>query len=268
MIHPTAIIHPKAQVHPTCEIGPYAVIDGHVTLGEGCVVGPHVYLTGVTTIGGGNRFHAGAVIGDAPQDLKYKDEPTGVRIGDNNVFREHVTLHRSAKLGEETVIGSHCLLMANSHIGHNSRMGDHVIVANGALFGGHVTVGDRVFISGNCLLHQFVRVGTMALMQGGSGISKDLPPYTIARGGNHVCGLNVVGMRRAGVSAGDRLELKKLYHALFLSGENLRHAAATARERFKSPIAQAFLEFVQSSRRGICTHYGRSGQGTSAAEES
>ena len=209
MIHPTAIIHPKAKVDATASVGPYAVIDEHVEVGPHCVLGPHVYLTGVVSMGAHNQFHAGCVIGDAPQDLKYKDEPTRVRIGGHNVFREHVTVSRSNKLAEDTVIGSRNFLMANCHVGHNCHLGDQVILANGALLGGHVSVGDGAFISGNCLVHQFVRVGTLALMQGGSAISVDLPPYTVACGGNEMCGLNVVGLRRAGLSATQRMELKK-----------------------------------------------------------
>src|SRR3954451_3434545 len=119
MIHSTAIIHPEAKLDPTVEVGPYAVIDGQVTVGAKCIIGPHVHLTGVTVIGAANHFHTGCVIGDAPQDLKYKGEPTRVRIGDQNVFREHVTVHRSNKLEEDTVIGSHNFLMAHSHVGHN-----------------------------------------------------------------------------------------------------------------------------------------------------
>src|SRR5687767_8052663 len=128
MIHPTAIIDPKASIDPSVEIGPYAVIDGGVTIGAGCKVGPNVYISGQTTIGQGNRFHAGSVIGDEPQDLKYKGEPTVVKIGDNNVFREHVTVHRPNRPGEETVIGSHNFFMASSHVGHNSNVGHHVIL--------------------------------------------------------------------------------------------------------------------------------------------
>jgi UDP-N-acetylglucosamine acyltransferase len=210
MIHPTAIIHPQAKLGANVRVGPYAVIDGNVELGADCVVGPHVYLTGVTKIGAGNKFHAGSVIGDAPQDLKYQDEPTRLVIGDNNEFREHVTVHRSNKLAEDTVIGSHNLFMASAHIGHNCIVGNQVIIANGALLGGHVTVQDRVFISGTCLLHQFTRIGTLAIMQGGSGVGQDLPPFTIATGVNTICGLNIIGLRRAGFAAEQRLELKQL----------------------------------------------------------
>ena len=267
MIHPTAVIHPKAQVDATASVGPFAVIDEHVALGPDCRVGPHVYLTGNTVIGAGNVFHAGAVIGDAPQDFKYNGAPTGLRIGDGNVFREHVTVHRSNKPEEETLIGSHNFFMANSHVGHNCRIGNNVILANGALLGGHVTVEDRVFVSGNCLAHQFVRIGTLALMQGGSAISKDLPPFTIARGDNGICGLNVVGLRRAGFGAEQRLELKQLYRALFRNGRTLKAALEEARLRFSSDAARLMVDFIAVSKRGICADTGKSGGGDNQAEE-
>jgi UDP-N-acetylglucosamine acyltransferase len=257
MIHPTAIIHPKAKLDSTVEVGPYALIDAGVELGAQCVVGPHVYLTGETKIGSHNQFHAGCVIGDAPQDLKYQGEPTRLRIGDHNVFREHVTVHRSNKTSEDTVIGSHNFLMAHCHVGHNCHLGNHIIIANGALLGGHVTVQDRAFISGNCLVHQFVRVGTLAIMQGGSAISKDLPPFTVARGDNGICGLNAVGLRRAGFTAEQRLELKQLYHALFRSGKSLRTAIAEAQENFSSPAAKILLGFATGAKRGLCSDTGR-----------
>ena len=258
MIHQTAVIHPKAQLDKTVVVGPYAVIDENVCLGPNCHVGPHVYVTGHTTAGSNNVFHAGSVIGDAPQDLKYKDEPTWLRIGDNNVFREHVTIHRSNKTAEDTVIGSNNFFMANSHVAHNCLIGNNNIFANGALLGGHVTITDRVFISGNCLVHQFVRIGTLALMQGGAAISKDLPPYTIARGDNGICGLNTIGLRRAGLTAAQRLELKKLYHALFRGGKNFRSALAEAKETFTSDAARVMLDFLVASKRGVCADVGKS----------
>ena len=258
MIHPTAIIDPRAQLDSTVSVGPYAVIDEGVALGAHCVVGPHAYLTGHTTIGAHNRFHAGCVIGDAPQDLKYHGEPTRLRIGDHNVFREHVTVHRSNKIAEDTIIGAHNFLMAHSHVGHNARLGNHIVLANGVLLAGHVTVEDRVFISGHCLVHQFVRIGTLALMQGGAGISKDLPPYTVARGDNGICGLNVVGLRRAGFTTTQRRELKRLYHALFRGGKNLRQAVAEAQKQEPSEGARALLEFIAASKRGVCADTGDS----------
>lgn len=259
MIHSTAIIHPSAVVDPKAKIGagvrvgPCSVIDGDVELGEGCIVGPHVYLTGHTKIGIGNKFHAGAVIGDAPQDLKYKDAPTRVRIGDHNVFREGVTVHRPTKVGEDTIIGSHNFLMANSHVAHNCIIGSHVIMANGTLLAGHVEVHDRAFLSGNCAVHQFCRVGTLAMMQGGAIITKDLPPFTTARDMNTVCGLNVVGLRRAGLSTEERAELKLLYKFIFRGGKNLRAALQEARSQFTSPSCKVFMDFIATAKRSVCS---------------
>jgi UDP-N-acetylglucosamine acyltransferase len=252
VIHPTAIVHPNAKVDSSVVVGPYAVVDAEVEIGAGCILGPHVYVTGHTRIGSGNKFYAGCVIGEAPQDLKYQGARTGLTIGNDNVFREHVTVHRSTKESEATMLGSHNFLMANCHVAHNCNVGSLVIIANGALLGGHVAVHDRAFISGNCLVHQFVRVGTLALMQGGSAISKDLPPYTVARGDNGICGLNTVGLRRAGVTAAERLELKQLYHTLFRGGLNLRAALTAARQKFTSGPARTMLEFLAASKRGVC----------------
>ena len=221
-------------------------------IGEGCRVGPHVQIRSGTTLGSFNQIHAGCVLGDDPQDKNYKDEPTRLVIGDHNVFREHFTAHRSNQAAEETVIGSQNYFMALSHVGHNARVGNHVVLANGALLGGHVSVGDRTFISGHCLVHQFVRVGTLALMQGGSAISKDLPPYTVARGDNAICGLNVIGLRRAGFTAPQRLELKRIYRLLFRRPGNLAQSVAAARERFASPEAAVLFDFIATSRRGVC----------------
>ena len=259
MIHPTAIIHPRAKLDPTVRVGPYAVIDEGVELGADCVVGPYVYLTGLTTAGAGNYFHAGCVIGGAPQDLKYQGEPTRLRIGDHNVFHEHFTAHRSARPDAETLIGSHNFFMASAHVAHNCIVGDHVIMANGALLGGYAIVQDRAFISGNCCVHQFCRVGTLALMQGNSAISKDLPPFTLALRVNEMCGLNSVGLRRAGFTTEQRLELKRLYHRLFRSGENLRSALAGAQKEFTGPPAKVLLDFVAGAKRGFCADSGTGG---------
>jgi UDP-N-acetylglucosamine acyltransferase len=252
VIHPSAIVHAKARVDATVQVGPYAVVDEGVEIGAHCILGPHVYLTGRARIGEHNHFFAGCVIGEAPQDLKYAGAATSVQIGGHNVFREHVTVHRSAKAGEDTAIGSNNFLMAHAHVGHNCQVGNFVIIANGAMLGGHAAVHDRAFISGNCLVHQFVRVGTLALMQGGSAVSKDLPPFTVARGDNGICGLNTVGLRRASMSASERLELKQLYRVLFREGLTLRAAMQKAAKQFSSPAAKIMLEFLAGSKRGVC----------------
>ena len=256
MIHPTAVIDPKAEIHPSVSVGPYSVIDGNVKLGEGCRIGPHVYITGHTTIGARNKFYPGASIGEAPQDLAYKGAPTQLRIGDDNTFREAVTVNRSTNEGTETVIGSRNLLMACAHVAHDCRLGNNIIMANGATLGGYVEVGDRAILSATCLVHQFIRVGTLAIMQGGSGISKDLPPFTVARGDNSICGLNIIGLRRAGFSPEERLELKKLYRALFRSGLPLRKTVEAARPQFTGPHAILMLDFIAASKRGVCRHSG------------
>ncbi len=256
MIHPTAIIHPKAKLDATVRVGPFAVIDEGVELEADCVVGPHVYLTGQTHIGAKNVFHAGCVIGDAPQDLKYKNEPTRLRIGEGNVFREHVTVHRSTKTDAETIIGSNNFVMAHAHVAHNCVVGDNVIMANGALLGGHAVVQDRAFISGNCLVHQFCRVGTLAMMQGGSAISKDLPPFCVALGVNEMCGLNVVGLRRANFSAGERMELKQLYRWLFRGGETIQNALAEGQKKYCSAPSKVLLDFLSHAKRGVCADVG------------
>jgi UDP-N-acetylglucosamine acyltransferase len=267
MIHPTAIIHAKAKLDPTVQVGPYCVIDDSVELGPHCVLGPHVYITGLTKIGSHNHFHAGSVIGDAPQDLKYKGEPTAVRIGDHNVFRENVTVNRSAVPDGETVVGSHNFLMANAHVGHNAGVGNSVIIANGTALGGYVTVADNAFISANCGVHQFVRVGRLAMVQGTTAVAQDVPPFTMVYGVNQLCGLNIVGLRRADISPADRLELKRLYHALFLSGQNLRAAVAAARSQFTSSVAQSMLDFIATSKRGVCTVAHNRGKPGNKAED-
>lgn len=252
MIHQTAVIHPKAELHSTVVVGPYAVIDENVRIGPNCRIGAHVHITGATILGAANQIFTGAVLGEAPQDLKYAGEPTRLILGDRNVVREHVTIHRSTNLAEETRVGSNNLLMAHCHLGHNVRVGDGAIIANGALLGGYASVDDRAFISGNCLVHQFVRVGTLSLMQGGSAISKDLPPFTIARGDNAICGLNVIGLRRAGYAAEQRHELKHLYHLLFRGPKHLSHALIEADKKTWSEAARRLITFIRESKRGVC----------------
>jgi UDP-N-acetylglucosamine acyltransferase len=251
MIHPTAIVHREAKVSSDAVIGPYSIIDEGVEIGPECVIGPYVQITGRTRLGRGNKVHAGCVLGDLPQDFKFKGEPTELMIGEENVFREQVTVHRSNKTAEATVIGSHNFFMAHSHVGHNTAIGNHVILANGALLAGHVTVMDRAFISGNCLVHQFVRVGTLAFMQGGSGISKDLPPFTVARGQNAMAGLNTIGMRRAGMTSMERLELRRLYHLLFRGTKRFREALEEAAANYATPGAKLMVEFLQGCTRGF-----------------
>ncbi len=266
MIHPTAIVHPKAILDGTVIVGPFAVIDDGVEIGAHCIIQPNVHITGGTTIGEHNRFHTGCVIGDGPVDLKFKGEATRLRIGDHNVFREHVTVNCSNTLKEETVIGSHNLLTPHCHVGHNTAIGNYNIIGGGAMLAGHVVVQDRVFISGNCLVHQFCRIGTLAMMQGGAAIAKDLPPFVVARRINEICGLNTIGLRRAGMKPEERLELKKLYHALFRGGQNLTTAIANAQQKFTGAPARSMLDFVATAKRGVCRDTGARNQSQSESD--
>ncbi len=257
LVHPTAVVAPGARIGTGCRIGPHVVIDGGVELGDDCELGPGVYLTGVTRIGPRNRFHAGAVIGDAPQDLKYDGTPTRLSIGADNTFREHVTIHRSSEPSTETTVGDGNLFMGGSHVSHDCQVGNHNVLANGALVAGHSTVADRVFLSGTCLVHQGCRVGRLALMQGGAGISKDLPPFCIATGANTLCGLNVVGLRRAGFDASERLVLKRVYHRLFRSHGTRANALAAVRAEYGGfPPALELVDFIAAARRGVCSDRG------------
>jgi UDP-N-acetylglucosamine acyltransferase len=258
-IHPSAVVHPEAQLAEDVRVGPFAVIDAGVKLGSGCTVGPHAYLTGLLTAGANNHFHAGCVIGDTPQHLGYKGEPTRVEIGDGNTFREHVTVHRGMPAnGGVTRIGSGNLFMVNSHVAHDCVVGDRAIFANGAVIGGHATVMDAAFLSGNTCVHQHCRVGRLAMLSGTSSISQDLPPFWIVQEVNIVHGVNVVGMRRAGIPNEEIMAVRRAFKAINRSGLTIR-AALEQIETQDGHLAavRELVEFVRASKRGICT--GKSG---------
>jgi UDP-N-acetylglucosamine acyltransferase len=252
-IHPTAIIDPKAEIDSEVEIGPYVVIEGAVKIKRGTRVMAHAYLTGWTEIGADNEIHPGVVLGDAPQDKAYKGQETYLRIGNRNIFREYVQVHRGTAAGSATVIGSDNFLMATSHVGHNCKLGDNVILANGALLGGYVEVGSNVFISGNCVVHQFVRIGDYALMRGLSGTSRDVPPFAIIDWQHTVRGVNVVGLKRAGFDDKRIRAIRAAFRILFRKGRNL---ALAVKEVEASGTANtdvlAVLEFIKTSKRGVC----------------
>ena len=254
MIHPTAVIGAKVELGENVFVGPCAVIDGEVKIGDHCRIGPHVYLTGKTELGEANILHSGCVIGDSPQDARYSGDSAKTIIGSRNIFREHVTVHRSNTERESTIIGSDNLFMAGSHIGHNAKIGNHVVLANSALIGGHAAIEDNVFVGGNASIHQFVRIGRLAFLQGNSGLSQDLPPFLIACKINELGGLNTVGLRRSKISPEDRLQLKKLYHALFRQGLPLSVAIEQAKKKFAGEaLCQELLAFIRRNRRGVCS---------------
>ena len=253
-IHETAVIYPGARLARDVEVGAYSVIGENVFIGEGTKVGPHAVIEGYTTIGRDCEIHHGACVGGTPQDLKFKGEKTFVYIGDNTIIREFVTVNRATGEGEETRIGNNCLIMGTVHIAHNCLIGNNVIIANGAGIAGHVVIEDRAIISGMTGVHQFVKIGRNAMVGGASKVVQDVPPFVIADGRPaRVCGLNSVGIARAGLPEKARRELKKAYRILFRSGMKLSESiTAMEQELESSEPVEHLLRFLRNVDRGIC----------------
>src|SRR6202030_2371369 len=225
MVHPTAVIDPRAQIESDVVVGPYVLIEGLVRISSGTEIQGHAVITGSVLMGKNNRVGYGSVIGSFPQDLSYNPKAnSGVEIGANNVIRENCTIHRGTKEGTKTRIGSNNFLMVGAHLGHNVRLGDGVILANNVLLGGYAEIHDRVFVGGGSVVHQFTRMGAVSLMQGISGVGKDVPPFTIAIGKNSIATINVIGLRRAGYGPALRKEVKEAFALLYSSGLNIGQA--------------------------------------------
>lgn len=253
-IHETAVVYPGARLGRDVEIGPYSVIGENVFIGDGTKIGAHTVIEGWTTIGRECQIHHGACVGGAPQDLKFKGEKTFVYIGDNTIIREFVTINRATGEGEETRIGTNCLIMATAHIAHNCLIGNNVIIANGGGIAGHVVIEDRAIISGMSGVHQFVKIGRNAMIGGASKVVQDVPPFVIADGRPaRVCGLNSVGIARAGMSEEVRRNLKKAYRMLYRSGMKLTEAISMMEQELDSSEAvEHLLRFLRNVDRGIC----------------
>jgi UDP-N-acetylglucosamine acyltransferase len=255
MIHPTAIIESGAQLGIDVRIGPFACVAATARLGDGCILGPHAVVMDHTTLGARCKVHSFAVIGDAPQDLSFSGEPSYVVTGDDCTFRESVTIHRGTKPGTTTRIGHHVFMMANSHVAHNGEVGDHVVFANTAALGGYVTVGERAFIGGNVGVHQFCHIGRLAMVGACSFVSKDLPPFCVSvpSRNSRVYGLNRIGLRRAGLDADQRAQIKHAFTVLYRSGLNATQARDRLRaESAANPFAAEFADFLDRSTRGLC----------------
>jgi UDP-N-acetylglucosamine acyltransferase len=251
-IHATAIIAPEAELAVDVEIGPYAVIEGPVRIGPGCLIRPFAHLIGPLSMGCNNQVFSGAILGERPQHLKYNNEPTSVEIGDNNIFREHVTVHRGTTHSWKTVIGNGNLFMAGSHVAHDCVIGNACILANSALLGGHCILEDNVYLSGNSAVHQFVHIGRLALLSGVSATTKDIPPFIIQQEINAVVGVNVVGMRRAGLTAREIDAVRRAYHILFREAQALPNALARLEKELGAvEVVQELIRFIQNSTRGI-----------------
>jgi len=254
-IHPTAIVEAGALIHPTAEVGPFSIIESGAVIGEGCIIESSVRIYSPTRMGSFNRCSHGVTLGSAPQDLTYDPEKaTPLTIGDHNQFREGVNISCGIKSEEGTRIGSHNYWMAYSHAGHDCLVGDRNILANGATLAGHVDVEDACFISGQVAVHQFCRIGSHAMIAGVSGVPQDIPPYTLADGHRaRILGLNVVGLRRAGFTQGQRNRIKAVYRVLFRSGLPLAQAILAAEAQYPGPETRIIIQFVQSSQRGIAS---------------
>ncbi|HEX8297242.1 MAG TPA: acyl-ACP--UDP-N-acetylglucosamine O-acyltransferase [Chthoniobacteraceae bacterium] len=254
LVHPTAIIHPDARLGSDVRVGPYAVIEGAAQIGDRCRIQAHAVITAHVKMGPDNLIGYGAILGGDPQDFAFRPEiRSEVRIGARNQIREYCTIHRATSSGDATVIGDECFLMAGAHLAHNVRLGDRVILANNVLLGGYVSVEDRVFIGGGSVFHQHLRVGRLAICQGASAFSKDIPPYVTAAERNGVAGLNVIGLRRAGLTAAERVEVKRAFALLYRSGLNVSQALTAASEQSWGEPAQQFWDFVAAAKtRGLC----------------
>jgi UDP-N-acetylglucosamine acyltransferase len=252
-IHRTAIVSAQAQLADDVEIGAHAIIGDNVRLGAGCVVQAHALLEGRTTLGARNFVGYGAIIGATPQDFAYRDSVVSeVRIGDGNIFREYVTIHRGTKERSATIVGNDCYLMVGAHLGHNVKLGDNVVIANNCLLAGYVAIGNGAILGGGTVFHQFLRVGPLAMVRGGTRFGKDIPPYVSADGENLLSGINALGLRRAGFPAEVRQEIKRAFKLVYWSGINVSQALERAKESNWSPEAQAFFDFIASSERGVC----------------
>lgn len=254
MIHPTALIHPSAQLGSDVEVGPYAIIDGPAEIGDGCRIEAHAQLVGRVRLGTGCQIGRGAILGTPPQDLGFDPATdSSVWLGDRNVLREHVTIHRGSKPGSATRLGDGNFLMVGAHLAHDIVLGDANILANACLLAGHVQVGNRSFIGGGAVFHQFLRIGDSCVIQGNGSFGKDIPHFCAAMRTNRITGLNVVGLRRQGFGSTERAAIKQMFRLLFCSGKNLGQAVAAARAGEWSGPALRLLEFVETpSRRGIC----------------
>jgi UDP-N-acetylglucosamine acyltransferase len=252
-IHPTALVDSDSELGEGVVIGPWAIVGPGVKVGDGTEIGPRVTIERDTILGEDCQVANGAVLGTAPQDLKFKGERTLLEIGDRTVVREFATLNRGTSASGRTVVGSDCLLMAYTHVAHDCEIGNHVILANSVNMAGHVMIEDWVTVGGLTPIHQFVRIGAHAFVGGGSRISQDVPPYCRAAGNPpRLFGLNSVGLERRGFSDEVRKGLKQTYRILFQSSLGLTRALARADEEVDSkPEVRHLLAFIRASERGI-----------------
>lgn len=252
-IHPTAIVSPKAKLAAGVTVGPFSVISDNVTIGADTKVGAHCVIEGNTTIGKNCEIFTGAVVGSRPQDLKFKGEKVFLEIGNNNIIREYCTLNPGTKEGAKTIVGDNNLLMAYSHIAHDCQVGSGCVLANNCTLAGHVTIEDSVVIGGIVAIHQFVRVGRLSITGGCSKVVQDIPPFSTCDGHPaRVYGLNLIGLRRKGISNASIKQLDQAFKMIFNSGLSVKHAVERVEKELEKSEEIAYLvNFAKNSERGL-----------------
>ena len=252
-IAPTARVAAGAEIGADVEIADFAVIEDDVSIGPRCRLEPHVYIKRWTTLGADNEISAGAALGTDPLDKGFSGARSYLRIGDGNKIREHFTISRGTEPESETVVGDRNYIMTSGHIAHNCRIGSDCVIASCALLAGYVEVGDRAFISGGVVVHQFSKIGDLAMIGGNTRVNKDAPPYFLYSEFDIApCGVNVVGLRRAGWSAAEIAEIRKAYRLLFRSGGSVEQAVERIEAELGGPHVKRLVEFIRGSKRGIC----------------
>lgn len=253
MIHPAAVIHPNAKIGADCEIGPFCVIGANVTLGDRCHLHSHVVIDGQTTLGSGNQIFPFASIGLKSQDLKWKGGVTKTTIGDNNTFRESVTIHSATSEGDSTIVGSNNHILAYCHIAHDCRLGNHIIMSNVGTLAGHVIVEDHAIVGGLAAVHQFCRLGKMSIIGGCSKVVQDVPPFMLVDGNpGKTKTVNKVGLERNGVSEEVQAAIRQAYKLLFREGLTISNALIKIdAELPKSPELEHLLNFCRTTERGL-----------------
>ena len=253
MHSPLAVIHPEATIGDNVSIGPFAIIDKDVVIGDNCRIHPHAVIYNGARIGNNCEIFPGAVIAGIPQDLKFKGESTTAEIGDFTTVRECVTINRGTASKGKTIVGNNCLIMAYSHIAHDCVLRDHVIISNATQIAGEVEIDDFAIVGGGSLVHQFGRISKHVMIQGGSRVGKDIPPYTlIGRDPIVYCGINIVGMRRRGFNKDQVYLIQDIYRTLYSRGLNTTDAIQCIETEYEVSIERdLILNFIKSSKRGI-----------------
>lgn len=253
-IAPTAIVSPCAKIAANVSIGPFSIVEDEVEIGEGCVIDSHVVVKRYTTLGANNRLHPGVQLGTDPEDKKFSSAVRSyLRIGSGNVFREYATASRGTPAESASAIGDNNYIMVGVHVAHNCRLGSDIVICNNCSLGGFVEIEDGAFLSAGVLVHQFGKIGRLAMISGNTGVNLDVPPYVVAAEFRAAArGLNLVGLKRAGLGAEAIAQLKQAYRILYRSRLPLEDALKRIESELPSAEARHFAEFIRRSERGIC----------------